>query len=357
MKKSFFLLAGVVFFWIFCSEYNPFDDPSNVDMVIIGQKSSIHADSIIAIFTTESLTVAAQVKENIDSFTITAEGNRYWEDTSIAAPVSAGEYTFRFSYPDTGDIKITLNTYRDNGDVIPKEFSLSVGSPLAQNDIIVEGGTLFTLSTPSVGGNDVVYNWQFQKQGGQQLIISYPYSSYDVQIDEPLSEETGFLWVEDSLGNQSPEVTFNYYFVDTTGPVIFCTNEGVVGDTVITGSRSFTFKIECHDIGGVGGALINSSPFDDSSTTSSNVSYKVYYKIFHNMDTVSTSITANIQAWDKDNNINTKTYYIKYDENGPLEIIVIKFPPSSPYKTAIDTYNVIAAISNPLDESVVVGVN
>ena len=185
-------------------------------MEIVADKSSIHADGSLSVFTTESLTVVATVRENIDSFTLSAEGNRYWEDTLIAAPISTGEYTFRFSYPDTGDIKISLNTYRNNGDVIPVEFSLNVTSPLAQNSITVEGGTPFSLSTPPVGDNDVMYNWKFQKQDGQPLVLSYPLSSNNIQISDILSGNTGYLWVEDSLGNTSPEEVFNYIYIYTT---------------------------------------------------------------------------------------------------------------------------------------------
>ena len=354
MKKSFFLLAGVVFFWMFCSEYNPFDDPSNVDMVIIGQKSSIHTDSIIAIFTAESLTVSAVVKEKIDSFTITANGNRYWEDTSIIVPISSDEYTFRFSYPDTGDIKITLKTYRDNGDIIPKEFSLSVSSPLAQNDIIIEGGTPCSLSTPPVGDNDVMYNWQFQKQDKQPLVLSYPFSSNNTQITDVLSGNTGYLWVEDSIGNKSPEVLFNYNYIDTTGPVILCINQGINGDTVVTGASSFVFKVECNDNLGIGGALVNDALFTDSTV---NIKSTVYYKTFTNMDTLSTYFPVVVKAWDTDNNENTKTFYIRYDINGPKEIILIKNPPYSPYTTDKAFYDIIADISNPEDDSVTVTIN
>jgi hypothetical protein len=354
MKRSFFLLGIAVLFWIFCSEYNPFENPTNVNMEIVADKSSIHADSSLSVFTTESLTVIATVRENIDSFTLSAEGNRYWEDTTVAAPIAAGEYTFRFSYPDTGDIKITLITYRKNGDVIPLEFSLNVSSPLAQNGITVEGGTPLTLSTPAVGDNDVMYNWKFQKQDGQPLVLSYPFSSNNTQITDVLSGNTGYLWVEDSIGNKSPEVLFTYSYIDTTGPVIICINQGKTGDTIVTGASSFVFKVECNDNLGIGGALVNSTLFSDSTV---NIKSTVYYKTFTNMDTLSTYFVAAVKAWDTDNNESTKTFYIRYDINGPKEIILIKNPPYSPYTTDKVYYDIIADITNPEDDSVTVTIH
>ncbi len=354
MKRPAFLLIIVGLFCIFCSDYNPFENPVNVNMEIIAAKSSIHADSSLSIFTTESLTVVATVRENIDSFTVSAEGNRYWEDTTVAAPISAGEYAFRFSYPDTGDIKITLNTYRNNGDVIPVEFSLNVTSPLAQNSITVEGGTPLSLLSPPVGDNDVIYNWKFQKQDGQPLVLSYPYNSYNTQITDVLSGNTGYLWVEDSLGNKSPEALFNYSYIDTTGPVILCINQGISGDTIVTGAGSFVFKVECNDNLGIGGALVNNTLFTDSTV---NIKSTVYYKTFTNMDTLSTYFVAVVKAWDTDNNENTKTFYIRYDINGPKEIILIKNPPYNPYTTDKAFYDIIAAISNPEDDSVIVTIN
>lgn len=354
MKRSVFLLTIVGLFWIFCSDYNPFENPANVNMEIVANKTSIHADSSLSVFTTESLTVIATVRENIDSFTLSALGNRFWEDTAIAAPIAAGEYTFRFSYPDTGNIKITLNTYRRNGDVIPIEFSLNVVSPLAQNSITVEGGTPLTLSTPPVGDNDIMYNWKFQKQDGQPLVLSYPFSSNNTQITDVLSGNIGYLWVKDSIGNKSPEALFNYSYLDTTGPVIICINQGKTGDTIVTGAGSFVFKVECNDNLGIGGALVNSTFFSDSTV---NIKSTIYYKTFTNMDTLSTYYVAVVKAWDTDNNESTKTFYIRFDINGPKEVILIKNPPYSPYETGKVFYDIIAAITNPKDDSVFVTVH
>lgn len=351
MKRSLFLLITAIIFWIFCSDYNPFENPANINMEIVANKSSIHADSSLSIFTAESLTVAATVRENIDSFTLSAEGSRYWEDTTITAPISAGEYTFRFSYPDTGNVDITLNTYRNNGDVIPITFSLNVTSSLAQNSITVEGSIPFLLSTPPVGDNDVLYNWKFQKQDGQPLVLSYPFSSNNTQISDVLSGGTGYLWVEDSLGNKSPEAVFTYNYIDTTGPVILCINHGTSGDTIVTGASSFVFKVECIDNLGIGGALVNDTLFSDSTV---NIKSTVYYKTFTTMDTLSTYFVVIVKAWDSNNNASAKTFYIRYDINGPKEVILIKNPPYSPYTTNKVSYDIIADISNPENDSVIV---
>ncbi len=290
MRRTISLMACIGIVWVFCTEYNSFDNPVNVNMVIQPQSSSLYTDSIntVYIFTTETLTVAATAKEKIDSFTIRAEGNRYWEVQSIPAPVLSSNYTFLFSYPDTGQRTITLNTYRRNGDVIPLTFSLHVTSPLTQADVSGGESDTILLSTPAVGDNDVLYSWQFEGGIGssKKIISSLPTFSYPVDI---IGNGTGYLWVSDTMGNGSPVTSFLYNFFDTTGPVILCINEGLQGDTVVTGAKTFNFKIECNDGLGVSGAVINDSlNFNDSTV---NIKSTLYYKIFEAMDTLFSYIT------------------------------------------------------------------
>ncbi len=69
---------------------------------------------------------------------------------------------------------------------------------------------------------------------------------------------------------------------------------------------------------------------------------------------VTSAFTAVVKAWDTDTNENSRTYYIRYDINGPKEIIFIKYPPQNPYTTNQSTYNIVATIFNPEGESVIV---
>ncbi len=357
MKRTLFLVAIAILAWLFCSEYNPFDNPSNVSMSILADKSPVYRDSAIAIFTTETLTVAAAVREKIDSFTIAAEGNKYWRDTTVCAPISSDEYTFLFSYPDTGIKKVFLKTYRDNGDIAPLEFSVTVYSPLTQDTVDIEADKPCTLSTPPVG-EPVTYAWSFgQTQSGLKIIASKS-NSYTGTIEPEQSAHQGYVWVFDSLGNLSPKYPFYYNFIDTSGPKIYCINEGVgiTDDTVITGSKSFIFKIECHDIAGVGGAHCNSTSFDDSATSGSG-NYTEYYKTLHSMDTVSAYIIADIRAWDRNNKESSRTFFIRYDISGPKEIITIIQPPTNPYTTSKASFDIIASVDNPVGESVIVSIN
>ncbi len=353
MKRFLLFFFLVIVIWTFCSDYNPFKNPTNVNIVVLEQKTTLKINTInhFSIFTTETLTVAATVKEKVDSFTVVAEGNRYWQRKSFIAPISSGEIMFLFSYSDTGQRKVTLNTYRDNGDVIPLEFSLVITSPLLQEALIVESGRICSLSTPPVGDNDVTYFWHFQKDNSRPFILSYPDALYPVQINDVLIGNTGYLWVEDDSGNISPEVTFSYSFVDTTGPVILCVNEGIKGDTVVTGASSFIFKIECYDGLGIGSALVNDGLFTDSTV---NIKSTAYYKTFIAMDTLTSYFPAIVKSWDNGNNESIDTLYIRYDINGPKEVIFIRYPPQNPYTTNQDSYTIFATIFNPVSDSIVV---
>ena len=72
MRHTIFLMIGIGILWTFCTDYNPFENFSNVNMVIQTQGTSLIEDSLntALIFTAETLTVAAAVKDEIDSFTI-----------------------------------------------------------------------------------------------------------------------------------------------------------------------------------------------------------------------------------------------------------------------------------------------
>ncbi len=354
MKHSFFIILFAALLWLFCSEYNPFENPANINVVVVAEKSSLQRDSATNIFTTETLTVIATVREKIDSFTIHAPTNRYWTKQTITAPIADGEYIFLFSYNDSGSATVLLNTYRNNGDIIPQEFSLKINNPLAQSPITIEQGTDFVLSTPAVSDFDTRYHWKFFKESGQPLTFSNATSNYTAQINEPLSGDTGYLWVEDTAGNTSPLTPFTYSTIDTTGPVILCLNKGPIGDTLISGAGTFVFKVECNDGQGIGGALINNENFSDSTL---NIKATTYYKTLFNLDTLSGYFLVAVNAWDAKNNHRRDTFFIRYDSNGPKEIITLKNPPTSYYTTNQNPFTIVATVFNPLDTSVTVTIH
>ncbi len=356
MRRTISIVICIGILWTFCTDYNPFENFTNVNMVIQTQGTSLIEDSLntAQIFTAETLAVAAAVKEEIDSFTVSAEGNRFWQYQSYAAPLSSDNYIFLFSYPDTGQKTIVLTTYRSNGDIIPLSFSLRVTSPLGQVPVTVEGGVTCSLFTNPVGDDDVDYMWQFKKYTGQPLIVSNDESTNPVIIDEVLIDTIGYLWVKDDSGNSSLQVPFIYNFIDTSGPIIFCVNEGLTGDSVITGASSFIFKVECYDGLGIGGALINDSlNFTDSTE---NIKSTAYYKLFTRMDSLLTPLTAVVKAWDNENNVSSHTFYIKYRVGGPKEVITLKYPPASPYTTNQNSYQIVATIFNTLSDTIIAGI-
>lgn len=340
--------------WLSCSDqYNPFDNPGNVNIVILESGSSIYTKETITIFTTELLTIIPTVREHIDSFTVATNTNRFWNDTILHAPVKELQYIFRFSYINPGTKKITITNYRDNGDIVPQTFTVQVVSPLIQNDVHGAENDTVSLYTPSVGDDDVQYNWGFERSIGSPLVVPCTTSDYRWKIGL-VGIGKGRLWVSDISGNVSPSIDFAYNFIDTTGPTIIVLNKGAKGDTVATGINTFNFAVQCIDVSGIAGTLINDTLFDDEIV---NTDHNVYHKLFSDMSTVDTAIQTIIRSWDNDNNINIDTFYIVYDPEGPTEIIKIRYPQHDPYTTTNKTYTLVAQINNTTDDTIVIALN
>jgi ligand-binding SRPBCC domain-containing protein len=167
----------------------------------------------VAVFTTQSIALFTTVREKLSSFSLHADKNRFWTDTTITPPFKEETYFFNLSFYDTGHSTISISTRRTNGDVfiMSPGISLQVASPLRQRKILQTYGEPCTLSTPPVGDNDVYYFWSFISD-----TIKSPFNDNPGQkprINQLGIKRTGLLWVADTSGKfQSPATPFSFTF-------------------------------------------------------------------------------------------------------------------------------------------------
>ncbi len=266
MKKFVSFIITIPLMLLCSHPESPFSDYSNAKMHYIAEKSTFNdsGHDSASVFSAETLTVAATVCELIDSFSIRIERNRLWNRQVVINPTNE-HYVFPVSFYDTGKQTIEIITYRVNNDKQIQEISLLVRNPLFQPDI-PEHALADTLTLTARGAGDkngIMYNWEFGT-GGQ--LVQSPYTTVHTSITSVNNiESDGTFWISDSL-YQSPKVTFNYTFIDTTPPVILCMNEHFdpVNKRIKTSDSIFSFMVRVTDRGNqaVGNVKINNQPPD-----------------------------------------------------------------------------------------------
>ena len=334
----FFVIGGILFTTILlCTrDYNPFEDQSNARAEIT-YKSFNNGDTI-NIFTSETVSVTIYVPELIDSFEIAAAGNRFFENGRIVYKSGnsnwhgSGPYNLIFSFADTGEKTIDLFSYHGGDQISENELSLYVKSRLYQEDISGVLREPVKLSTKAVGDTDVIYIWDFGrgsivKSTKHEIITSLEYAGIDGK---------GILKVTDGLFT-SPEVSFNFGFIDTTPPeIIYPTNNGYIkiGDTIKTSRPDFNFSLIISDQGKkVDSASINGYPFDTTVDLT-------FLKFFGKIDSLGKPLPLIIYALDnfRSRNSITDTVFLVYDPAVNLKsmanfTILIPAQDSSVYNT------------------------
>lgn len=358
MKTLKLVIISLIAVGLFCSEYNPFDNPANVKMVVMDGQNSINTDTVANIFSSETLYVMGSVREEIDSFSVTVNKNRNFSDTTIIAPIIEGNYKFPFSFYDTGFVSIVLTTYRKNGDDITEEFEIYVRNPLDQDTLIISEFVAETLSTTPVTDTGIVYYWSLSPS----LEEIYTYSQKSNRFTGNITEfnhnsSDGYLWVEDGEGNVSPLTQFKYQYTDSTGPIISSDNEGYNSSTkvIVTGDKTFRLKILCDDLSGINTATIDGNSFDSYEAIHYN-SY-LFKKTLYNMDTLTDSMAIIINASDLLNHVSSDTFFIKYDASGPKEVFHLLSPSIQPYATGSQNYNIQMEVFNLFQSPMYVYVN
>lgn len=315
--KKLITFVIIIPLMLLCSHpESPFSDHSNARMHFIPEKSTFNSSNFdsAAVFSTETLTVAATVSELIDSFSVHIEKNRLWHHQVIQKPTNE-YYVFPVSFYDTGKQTIEIITYRTNSDKQVQDISLFVKNPLFQPDI-PEHVLADTLTLSAKGASDkngIIYNWQFGT-GGQ--LVQSPYTSTPASITSANNNESdGTFWISDSL-YQSPKVSFNYIFIDSTPPVILCMNEhfDAVKKRIKTADSIFSFMVRVTDRGNqaVGNVKINNQPADYKRMN-------VYTKIVKNVHLHSPENPIYMVVYAIDNSVfgndTADTFAIEFDKN------------------------------------------
>jgi hypothetical protein len=306
-------------------DYNPFENITNAQIHVSPEASSrrIRDNDTLSIFTRETLAVNVTVREKIDSIVVIARGNRLWSDTVLRPPFTPDNYLFQLSYPDTGWHAVTASAYRVNGTAFTAgPFSYYVGSPLHQDSLFYPYGVDTTLSTPPVGDIDVYYWWSFGT--GPNDTVQSPFNHIDTRLPDSVKigvKMTGYLWVTDTAEKiSSPASTFSYEFYRPAVPVIKCTNKGLLGDSVISGSDTLVFNVEVIDSSRVGirSVVINGV----SVTTTDNLDYSVVYTGMKAYLPPAEPKVVTVVAVNNLNDSTVNTFYCLYEPNGTLPDLV-----------------------------------
>jgi len=267
---------------LFCSrDYNPFTDLTNAGVHVVSWPFT--GKDSVALYTTGTLKAVVAVRNEVDSFVVSATGNRYWTDTTVrrtagGTPIDGGPYSFRISFFDTGEQKISVTTYRSNSEAVSQVVVVKCYNPLSQKTIAGYFGANTRLVTTPVGDTEVFYQWDF----GANRIETWPTDTHTVILPySSPSSGTGLLRVTDFFGkHNTPPVVFSYSFVDTTAPIILCVNDSLKGDTLKIGDTLFAFRAFVTDPGNgmVDSCSINHGAFDNVNTVT-----HVYTKLFNNL--------------------------------------------------------------------------
>jgi len=344
-----------------CSDYNPFENMDNVDVKIRNSASSISINDTFEIFSTESLTVYPTVFEEIDSFTVESGGNRLSKAQSITIKkLKAGDRRFYFSWNDTGRTSVTVTVYRSDGESFSRSYEGYCISPLFQDSIRCEAGSICTLYTRALNDQDLQYHWYFGEYFGKEM----GFKSYKAGVPLPVEfrsgsiEGKGSLWVTDTNGNSSPKMPFIFNFTDNHPPLLAAVSGKLStnGDSVITGDSLFLFRVRVMDKGGIRNVTFNGGDYDDREIAADG---ELFIKILPDMHryTPDTPYTVTVGATDNSGKYASKKFVLTYNPDGPKSDAVILriVNPSSSSWTIVDTVmNVVYNLFNYSSDTVFV---
>jgi hypothetical protein len=328
-------------------DYNPFSDRSLARAIVV--QASFAAGDELEVFARETLDVAVAVAGLVDSVSLSAPSNRFWDGDTVLAvgpePRVPVLWRFFLSFCDTGAQDIEIVTYRSGGE---KEFiriPVHCTSPLSQSRVSGTYDDTVRLSATGVRDADVVYRWDF----GRGNVVESVEPLVAAVVRDAGFDSVGHLWVSDQAGaHQSPRVAFLYSFNDTIGPQITCVNEGFESaDTVVTGSETFFLQVRITDRGReVDTANVDGEGFDF-------VDGAVFTKILYRLDTLGTAPLP-LTVWSRDRmarpNESRRTLYVRFDSSLPglsrgVNISVF-LPPRDSTVSALRRQHVMAMVDN-----------
>ncbi len=307
-------------------DYNPFADVSNARAVV--RHASFSDGDTLEIFSGDTLDVSVAVAEKVDSFSVHADHNRLFADTSIVLIDTDAEPLYRIlcSFYDTGWQEISLVTHRRGAQAVTETYRVYTVSPLRQDTITGYFGDTVRLATTGVRASDVAYHWDF----GRGSVFTTTDTALSVVVQDAAFSDTGYLWVSDLKGvHVSPRALFRFSLNDDEGPLVVCVNEGFVNrDTLLTGSSVFPFRVSVTDRGqgNVYLAEIDGGPF-------SIVQDPVYVKVYNGLDTLTDYLRVVVRAIDNAvyYNETRKEFFIGFDtslvSHGEGVHIAVLIPP------------------------------
>ncbi|HMA65032.1 MAG TPA: hypothetical protein VKO63_07540, partial [Chitinispirillaceae bacterium] len=351
MKKVPVMAGIVIVLLISCvNDYNPFENKDNIDVKIEQMKSSVRLNDTCSIFSTESLSVYATVWEQIDSFVVATDSNRLWLTGSkkIVRPGPL-DYTFYFSWNDTGSHPIDIRIFRADGKSYSKRVNVLVRSPLFQDSIVCEAGVMCTLYTPGIFDAGLSYHWYFGDFYGQRVEREYSKPGpRPVEILIGQQSGKGSLWIEDTSGRRSPSVNFSYKFTDNKPPEIIVNSALVNGDTVITGDSVFILNYYIRDIGGIKTVSINDSLDYKRDAT---VNGELITRVLTNMHTATRNQphVDTVIAIDAAGLKSTRIVYTVFSINGPRTnavVLQIVSPAVETWRTIDSSISIVYKLFN-----------
>ncbi|MBN1604570.1 MAG: hypothetical protein JW915_23375 [Chitinispirillaceae bacterium] len=306
-KISMISLSVISVLFITCQHFtNPFDRLENADIHITENTTfATQWVDTLDIFSNDTLYLAATVPELIDSYTVTIPNNRDFQKKTVIKPRAAA-HPFRISVYATGDQRITIDVFRNDGKPKPQNILFYAKNPLRQENLLeCDLNDSITLSTDPVQDSKVIYTWILDHQ-----IIRSPYSNERIrayQMDNRI--RSGRLYVSDSVFKSS-ETTFEFSFIDNIPPVITC--DGLDKSTKIIRTADSIFLLSVHIDDGYEQPV---STVEFNNTLYEPVSNNIYKKMFANTHTYTQDhpYSIVIKATDNFDNTAHDTFKIVFD--------------------------------------------
>jgi hypothetical protein len=338
---------------LFCANRtNPFIDYSNA-RAFLSRVSFSDGDNL-SIFTRDTFDVAVAVSGLVDSICLHVDNNRLFGADTVLYPGAADFlpviYRFVISMYDTGEAGIFLTTYLSSGKSHTEEWNVYATGTSGQPPVTGAFEEPVTLSAEKAGDDDVLYWWDFNVGPA----IMSPKNDTGVIINDASYGGTGLFWMTDFWGRyRSPEMPFEYVFIDTTGPLIECANTGFERENeVLAGQDDFLFivKITDRNRGGVADVRING----ESVSTATD---PFYSRLFQMNGQTGQCITVTVQATDnfEDGNISVEEFSICFDslaEHGGVSLSIIN-PPADSFGSMTRDFALFGLVENQTGDSVV----
>ncbi len=317
--KAFRALIVFIPFLLVCTDLeNPY---ASVEDARLSIQDKTFAANEVSVFSTETLTVAALLREHLQQATVRIPGNRLWQtpDSVISGSSLDGKpMQFSFSFTDTGDHSIELYALRNDNAVAAETLLVHAGSPLRQTAIQTFVGDTVTLSTPPVK-DPVLYVWEY-KPAIQVRSLS---PTFKAPVTESFVSGLGKLWVE-SPEAQSPAVFFQVTAVDKQPPKLTSLDADTDSDTIVAAQSAGFIRFLLEDESSITNVAFNGEQAADLSPAEGGaIAVYTFNDLREDMPTPLT-----LSAEDRNGNQSQRTWRLVYRPGaGPHgSLLQVKLP-------------------------------